>query len=455
MIADRPRHATAVRPTPALDATPCTPRAPGTHGRARPAPSRLVASCAALAGLLAACGGASPRTATVAHVAEAPPSDRRWRDRAVAAYLEGDLARAATAADSALQLDPGDTRALEVAARVALARLDPERALSLLGAAQAPLLVRLRARAHLGRGDLAAAQADLDSVAGAPPEDGWAAAVAPALRAAAGRVGYAISGDAEATIPFDARAPDALATIALEIDGRRVHALVSTAAGLTVVDDALARGGTLLGRVALGGLVVEGVPALARDLADVSAAAGTEIAAVVGADLLLRLHATLDGPGRAVTFRARPAPPPAAGAQRLDLYAFEGSLLAVRGAIDAAPATFFALDSSAALPVALTARAIHAEGVTSRPLPTPPGTPEGITLYALAALRLGDTVVEGVPAVVGVVPDALARVAGTRIDGMLGLHVLGQLVVTFDPIERAVLLAQPASAAPASPPAGP
>ena len=78
---------------------------------------------------------------------------------------------------------------------------------------------------------------------------------------------------------------------------------------MTVVDDSVSAAGTMLGRVALGGLIVENVPAISRDLADVSRAVGVETGVVIGADLLLRLHATLDGPGRAVTFRTTSAPP--------------------------------------------------------------------------------------------------------------------------------------------------
>jgi hypothetical protein len=400
-------------------------------------------------GLLSACGGTPTPAPTTATAPAARAPDQRWHERAISSYLQGDLAYAQTAAASALQLDPGDVRAREVAARTALARLDPERALTVLADAREPLLVRLRARAHLARGDVRAADADLASVSGQPPEDAWALAAESALHATASApVAYALSGAAEATLAFDAREPGALATIPIDVDGRRVNALISTAAGLTLVDDAISQRGMRIGRLALGGLVVEGVPALARDLADVSGAAGREIGAVIGADLLLRLHATLDGPGRAATFRAQAVTPAADGLVRLDLHAFEGTLLAVPVGLGAAPEAFFALDTSAALPVALTPRAARAEGVGARALPTPPGAPEGVSLVALPALHFRGAVIEDVPALVGVVPDSLARVAGTRIDGLLGLHFFDQVVVTFLPEERTLVLAGPTSPTP-------
>jgi len=405
-------------------------------------------------GLASACGGTATTTPVTtgtegSAAAAAGASERRWHDRAIAAYLEGDLASAQRSADNALQLDPSDVQAREVAARAALARLDDARARTVLADAREPLLVRLRARAHLARGDVRAAYADVAAVSGQPPEDAWALAAESALRATAeSPVVYALSGAPEATLPFDAREPGALATVTIDLDGRRVHALVSTAAGLTLVDDTISERGMRIGRLALGGLVIEGVPALARDLADVSGAAGREIGAVIGADLLLRLHATLDGPGRAVTFRAQAVTPAANGLVRLDLYAFEGTLLAVPVGLGAAPEAFFTLDTSAALPVALTPRAARGEGVGARPLPTPPGAPEGVSLVALPALRFRGAVIEDVPALVGVVPDSLARVAGTRIDGLLGLHFFEQVVVTFLPEERTLVLAAPTPPAP-------
>ncbi len=394
-------------------------------------------------GMLAACGGGVAATG-VAHAVEPVASDEpSWSDRAVAAYLEGDFGRASAAAANARQLDATDAHALEVAARVAMARLDGGRAVELLSGAHTPALVRLRARAQMTQGNLAEALADVESIDAHEPPDGWTAAMLPVLRAAAGRHGYTTSGAAEATLSFASSAPDALATVSIDVDGHAVNALVSTAAGTTVVDDAVSPAGTVLGRVALGALVVESVPAISRDLADVSRAAGVEIGAVIGADLLVRLHATLDGPARTVTFRTASAPPPANGAQRLDLFAFEGTLLAVRASINEAPPAFFALDTSAALPIALTTRAVRAAGVDPSSLESPPGAPANIRIYQVPELHLGTTVVAGIPAVVGLVPDELARIAGTRIDGLLGLLVLGQLIVTFDPESKSVLLSQP------------
>ena len=71
-----------------------------------------------------------------------------------------------------------------------------------------------------------------------------------------------------------------------------------------------------------------------------------------------------------------------------------------------------------------------------------------MSLVALPALHFRGAVIEDVPALVGVVPDSLARVAGTRIDGLLGLHFFDQVVVTFLPEERTLVLAGPTSPTP-------
>jgi hypothetical protein len=406
--------------------------------------SRAVLSSMLVAMALTGCGGAATEGSVAHGGGAAAPTGPTWSERAVTAYLEGDFSRASAAAANALQLEATDSHALEVAARVAMAELDGARAVEALRDARSPMLVRLRARAQLMQGNLAEALADIASIDAREPPDAWTVAMLPVLRAAAGRRGYVLSGAPEATLAFASRAPEALATVSIEVDGRTVNALVSTAAGTTIVDRSLSPTGTTLGRVSLGGLVVENVPAISRSLADVGRAAGVEIGAVIGADLLVRLHATLDGPARSVTFRTTSAPPPATGAQRLDLFAFEGALLAVRASLNDSRPAFFVLDNSAALPVALSERAVRAEGVDLGSLEAPPGAPEGVRLYEIPELHLGSTLVQGVPAVVGVVPEELARVAGTRIDGMLGLLVLGQLVVTFDPEARSVLLSQPA-----------
>lgn len=68
-------------------------------------------------------------------------------------------------------------------------------------------------------------------------------------------------------------------------------------------------------------------------------------------------------------------------------------------------------------------------------------------LYEVPELHLGPTIVQGAPAVVGVVPDELARIAG-----VLCLFGLGQLIVTFDPEGKSVSLSQPVAQPHRAPP---
>jgi hypothetical protein len=396
--------------------------------------------------------------------AEAAALAETWRTRAVAAYLEGDLARAATAARNALQADPTDARAQEVAARVALAARDAARALEVLGAARAPVLVRLRARAHLLEGDARAALRDVESVADDEPTDGWAVAITPSLRALGDRTPYAIEGSAIETVAYAPASRGAgLPLVAASLDGRAALALVSTAAGTTVLDPGAPAAGPVVGRLGLGSLTVHNVPVVTRDLSDVRDATGADVRMVIGAELLLRLHATLDGPGARLVLHATAPLPPSPAAQRLPLHAFEGSLLAVpltvagghpaASAVGAADSVgraglrgamgLYVLDTGARFFVAVTERAVRGAGADPLALPRPPGAPEGVRLWTAPVLMLGEAAITDVPAIVGLVPDDLARIAGTRIDGILGQLALGQLVVTLAPSEGAVYFAQP------------
>jgi hypothetical protein len=394
--------------------------------------------------------------------AEARALAETWRTRAVAAYVEGDLARAASAARNALQADPADPRAQEVAARVALAARDPRRALAVLVEARGPVLVRLRARAHLLAGDAAAALRDLESVENEEPTDGWAVAIAPALRALGDRRPYVVEGAATATLPHaPAAQPSGLPLVTASLDGRAVLALVSTAAGTTVLDPGAPVAGPVVARLGLGPLTVRDVPVVTRDLGELREASGADVRLVIGAELLLRLHATLDGPAARLVVRAAPAPVPSGAAQRLPLHAFEGSMLTVPltvaegppGAAGPAPGAgasrgrsatgLYVLDTGARFFLAVTERAVRGAGTDPLTLPRPPGAPEGVRLWTVPVLLLGDTPADQVPAIVGLVPDDLARIAGTRIDGILGQFALGQLVVTIAADEGAVYLAQP------------
>lgn len=398
--------------------------------------------------MMCACGGAvpPPRATAGAHPAgtnaDAPgPSHAQ---RAVDAYLAGDLDRASAQAQAAMQLDPDDAHAMEVAARVSLAKRDAAEALAVLERAHGPVLLRLRARAQVLAGNVPAALRDLEAVDGQEPPDGWSVAMLPILRSATEPHIYGLGGAAEATLPYAGASAEevSLPVVHVTIDGHAMDALVSTAAGLTVLGNADTHAhGTILHRVELGGIVIENVPALSRSLADVAQVVHREIGAVIGTELLIRLHATLDGRGRRLILRTQPAPPSTTvEVATADYAAFEGAMLAVRANIGDGPVGYWEVDTSLDLPLALTERAVTGAHIDLAHLPPAPGAPPGVKMVQGVTLHLGTAQIDGVPGIVGIVPDELAHIAGTRIDGILGQQIFGQLTMTIDTEARQLLL---------------
>lgn len=403
--------------------------------------------------LLAACGGGTTTThthdthggghggGTTGGGGETRVS---WTDRAVQSYLSGDLDRAAAQADAAMQLDHDDAHAMEIAARVALAHRDAAKAREVLASAHGPVLLRLRARAAALAGEAAPALADLEAVDGQEPADGWAVAMLPILRDAGSTPLYALSGAPEATLAYVGDSSDAvpLPVVHVTIDGHACDALVSTAAGLTVVPQAAGAQthGKMLATIELGGLTVSHVPAITRDLADVSRVTHRDIGAVIGTEVLLRLHATMDGRNRRLVVRQAAPPQPAHDVATADWAAFEGAMLAVRASIDGGPRGFWEVDTSLDLPMALTQRAVSDAHVPAERMQPAPGAPPDVKMVQGLLLHLGSADIGGVPGIVGIVPDELAHIAGTRIDGILGQQIFGQVTMTIDTETRTLWL---------------
>jgi len=356
---------------------------------------------------------------------------------AVEALARGDLVAAGRAAERALEADPGDARAREVAARLALANGQPDRAVELLRDDQDPRRVRLRARALFRLGRMEALARDLASVEEQESADGWAAAALPLARAARGQPLYGLSGDPEASLPLVAGL--GVPVVEISLGGRPVMALIATSADITVVDEASLPEPGLV-EVGLGGLTAGGVPALGRDLSPVGEALGVRLGAVLGLDLLLRLRATLDLPGGAL--RVRTAPPThGPEAASLPFVTFDGSFLAVHARLEEGAEAWMTVDTAATFPVALTDAVVEAMGRDLATLPAAPGAPtDDVRLLELARIQLGEVAIEGVPAVTGLVPENLSTLAGAPLGGILGASLFGQVAVSFDPEGRRLVL---------------
>jgi len=396
-----------------------------------------LATVAAIALLSSACGPPDrPATRTAAN--EHRRGERSWRDRAMSAYLHGDIRTARTAATKALAENPRDDAAREVGARAGLAERDAPGVIELLRGVHHPILVRLRARAHVVNDDFAAAAHDLESVEREQPEDAWAAAVLPVVREGAGKHPYQLGGQERVVLPLLADKP--LPLVEMSVDGRTINALVATSAHFMVVDDGVRPSGGIVNRVAFGAMTVDNVPVLSRDLGPIGDQLSIPVGAVIGVEMLLRLHATIDGRQHQLVLRRSGTEAGARGAP-VPYLTFDGSFLAVPVLLTDEAGGWFAVDTAGLFPIALSDEAVRALGRNPASLPRAPGAPsEDIRVLQLETIRIGGAAVEGVPAVTGLFPRGLPRAAGGPIGGIVGGQLLGQLKMSFQPDQHRLVL---------------
>lgn len=382
--------------------------------------------------LLAACGGAAASGGTTPTPSEANQAPS-WTERATTAYTAGEFDAAWRASQNALQLDPADEQATEVAARVALSRLDADRALAALTRAHGPVLLRLRARAYAMKQAYTDVARDLAAVDGQEPHDGWAEAMLPLSQNASPGPYFDVSGAATAELPYQGEpAQVPIPIVAISIHGHATHALIATSASMTVVDDDLEGRATFLRDIAFGDMHVHTVPAFSRDLSSIENAVHMPIGAVIGTDLLLRLHATLDGPRRMLVVRTE-APTIPQDSIAMPLTAFEGTLLTARAGLIDAPESFFVLDSAGGFVLALSEDGVEAMRLAPADLHDIPNSPvPSAKLVDVTTFRFGGAAIEHVPGVTGLVQPDLVRLAGTRIHGVIGAQFLNQFQMTFD-----------------------
>ncbi len=390
---------------------------------------------AVILGLSGACGASQAGSEGPGPEGGAPTHT----DRAMAAFEAGRLDEADRESEAAVALDPHDPRAVEIAARVAIALGRSDRALEVLAGAEDAVLTRLRGRARAASGDLAGVAADLAPVDGRPPADGWAAVMLPIARSLPeGARAWVVEGDGEVERPFAAGSP--LPVIEVEIDAHTVQALVATSADLAVLDESIRARPGLAETMAFGRISIGNVPVITRDLEPVREQLGVDVRAVLGVDVLLRLCATIDFRGRKVVVR-RECAPSAADAAEVRFATFGGSFLAVPVTLEGRVEGFWTLDSAGAFPLAIAETTLDALGLDAAALPPAPNAPdESIRLAEIGSVRIGDVAIEGVPAATGLVPRDLAELAGAPIAGIVGAGLLSGFAVTIDARRRRIVL---------------
>jgi hypothetical protein len=392
-----------------------------------PYSSRSLLFGAALALATAACGAGGGGGA------EFPPAAKGWYDRGSASFQSGDLEDAELAVENALRAAPNRPETRLLAGRVALARLDYDRALQVLKGQTSTEARGVRGRAYWYKGDVQKAAEELEALLRDPEvHDNWAVEIVKLARRGVGRKPFQMSGGLLAAMDMP-RTGTASMIVPLEIDGNPALGMIATGTAEAVID---AAAGTEPSWASLRfgeRIEVRDVPVLAKDLSGLSKQMNAPIKILIGVNLLRHLRPTIDFAGGQFVVRTfDPPQPPAATTLRVN-YARGGGML-LRGALgagDQAPACSLLVDTTLAYPIALDGAAWTKAGVPSsglRPLPNGGNLRQGV----VPLLRLGAFDVPHVPGLEG---DGAVKEReqglGVNIDGLLGSGLLATFRVTL------------------------
>jgi hypothetical protein len=389
----------------------------------------------------AACGGSAGGHA------DWPPLGKKWFDRADASYRQGDIEDAQMAVDNALRVLPHEPDVRLLASRVALARLEFERALELLAGIDTPDALAVRGRSYWYSGRLDEAADELERLVADPEvRDPWARDVVHLARRGAGRKPFQMSGGRVAVSDMPQVGTSAL-IVPLEVNGDPALGLIATATPEAVVDSSggsseptwislrfgeprASRGFADMERDDR--IEVKDVPALAKDLSGLSRHLNAPIKVLLGVNLLRHLHPTFDFMGGQFVVRNyEPPPPPQATTVRVNYVRGGGMLL--RGAFgveENAPMASLLVDTSLHVPLALDEAAWKKAGVSMsslKPVPNAAGLRHGV----LPMPRLGAFEVPRVPGVHGGPIAEFEKELGMELDGLVGSRLLAAFRVTL------------------------
>lgn len=361
-----------------------------------------------------------------------PPLAKKWFDRATASYHVADIEDAETAIENALRLLPDEARVRLLAAEIALARLEFDRALELVEGQTSREARAVRGRALWYSGDVERAADDLEALLADPDvRDPWASEVVKLARRGGGRQPFAMSGGllAVSEMPPAGRAS---LVVPVEINGEPALGMIATQVPEAVID---ASNGAEPSWISLrfGERVeVRDVPALAKDLSGISRQLGAPVRVLLGMHLLRHLNCTFDLPGQQFVVRSfEPPPPPQATTVKVD-YLRGGGML-VRSALGAdagAPVASLVVDTGMVYPLALDDGGWKKAGVALsalRPLAGATDLEQGIVPF----LQLGAFELPEVPAVRGKLVEPLEETLGVDLDGIVGAGLLAPFRVTL------------------------
>jgi tetratricopeptide (TPR) repeat protein len=391
---------------------------------------RCLPALLALCVVPTACGPSSD-----AHSPTRAPLASQWFERAKVSYRSGDFDDARESAKKALEVAPSDPDARELAARIALVRLDYAEALRLTEGLTSSQAHGVRGRAYWLSGDIEHAADELEALLADPTvKDAWAQDVAGLARRGVGRHPFAMDGALVAVIDVPRaieRVPlGAAMVVPCELDGERVLALMATGTSEVVLDSNSRREPAWVS-FRFDRVEIDDVPALVQDLSAISRQLGVPIKAMLGAQLLRHAHATFDRRGDQFIVRRRDAPPPP-DASRVPLFYMRGGGMLLRAAVtmqDDAAIPFY-VDSSRNFPLLLKDAAWQKAGIDPRSLASLPDSPT-VKTGTVPTFRMGGFDLAKMPALEGI--DMTELSSGTDVDlaGVVGADLLSFFRVTF------------------------
>jgi hypothetical protein len=380
--------------------------------------------------LAVACGPSmGPQTPT------RPPLATQWLDRAKASYKAGDFDDARDAAQRALGAAPSDPEIRELAARIALVRLEFTEALKLSEGVETSEAHSTRGRAYWFSGDLEHAADELEAWLSDPKvKDEWAREVASLARRGTGRHPFELEGGivSEVDMPraIDRVPIGAWNVVPCEMDGERILALIATGTSEVLVDSS-ARHDPSWVDFRFDRVEVKDVPALVQDLSPITRQLGVPIKALLGAQLLRHAHVTFDRHGdQFVVRRQDPSPPP--DASRVPLFYVRGGGMLLRATVTRDDHAWLPLlvDSSRGFHLLLQDSAWKMAGVDLLALETMPEAPN-TKKGTLPTFHMGGYDLAKLPAYAGAGVSELTNGIDIDLAGVVGVDTLAYFRVTF------------------------
>ncbi len=387
---------------------------------------RLAASVAV--GALMACGGPSE-----SQVPERSSVANQWLLRAKESYRRGDFDDAAEASKRASLSAPKDPEVRLLAGQLSLARLEFDEALTMTDGLTMTQAKFVRGVAYWHKGQLEETADALEAFTADPSvRDAWATQVAKLARRGRGRTPFTIEGGYVSSIEMPRMIGEQYVmpygVVPIELEGDQVLAAIATNELDLVVDSATRREPEWVS-LRFDRIEVRDVPAVVRDLSPLSRRLKVPVRALIGTNLLRRLHATIDRRADQLVFRREdPASPP--DASHVPAWYVHGSL-SVRANVgpNEADASPFLIDSTRPTTVVLSAESWQRAGVELKSLLPVEGAPDmrsgTLKIFHFAGYDLGR-----VPAFFSSATEERAG-NGVTFGGVVGADLLTNFRMTF------------------------